>query len=194
MLQAECKINGCRIDVRKRGFCNKHYSQARRSGKMVNLPKVSPEQLFLEKINKPSDSECWEWAGHLMVNGYGQLTAGARQWTAHRFSYTMHKGKIPDGLIIRHSCHNRKCVNPDHLSTGTMQDNSDDMVKAGRQCLGEKQGLSKLVEANIVDIYKMGKEGKYQSYIAREFNIDQSGVSRILSGEYWAHMYENNKK
>lgn len=70
------------------------------------------EDRFYAKI-KRSD-KCWEWTASILANGYGQFHAPSTT-LAHRFSYELHKGPIPDGLVIDHLCRNRRCVNPEHL-------------------------------------------------------------------------------
>lgn len=80
-------------------------------------------------------SGCWRWDGCMHLNGYGQAWDGDRRVLAHRFSYELFVGKIPDGLELDHTCHDpdlceggdncphRRCVNPEHLKPGTHKDN-----------------------------------------------------------------------
>lgn len=69
--------------------------------------------------------------------------------SAHRFSYQQFKGKIPDGMIVCHSCDTPACVNPEHLWVGTYQDNSDDCHKKGRnrQSRGNPNGYNQYKKA-----------------------------------------------
>jgi HNH endonuclease len=95
---------------------------------------------FWSKVDKgPHPKGCWLWTGYIHVLGYGIMGDHTR---AHRFSYELHKGSIPKGLIVRHfKCHTRACVRPSHLKLGTHQDNMGDKVKAGRQAKGETHGM-----------------------------------------------------
>lgn len=77
-------------------------------------------------------SGCWEWRGFIGPLGYGAVNFDGRRWAVHRLFYTWHKGEIPAGLKVLHSCDNRKCCNPAHLSVGTQQDNLEDMRQKGR--------------------------------------------------------------
>ncbi len=77
---------------------------------------------FLQKITRKEDDECWEWCGRYDKNGYGKL---GLKW-AHRISYVVFVGEIPDGLEyqIDHLCKNRKCVNPKHLELVSQYENN----------------------------------------------------------------------
>lgn len=81
---------------------------------------------------KPVPSGCWEWQGPLHKTGYAYLKWNGKISRINRHAYEMHKGLIPDGLHVMHSCDNRCCVNPDHLSVGTHRENMQDMGRKGR--------------------------------------------------------------
>lgn len=87
----------------------------------------------MERINSNiviDSNNCWIWQKSCAGSGYGQITVNGKYWQTHRYVYTQHYGEIPEGLVIRHSCHNPKCCNPDHLSVGTHQDNYHDSIEA----------------------------------------------------------------
>ena len=66
---------------------------------------------------------CWLWLGYKNLKGYGRMNEKRKTNYAHRFSYEIHKGKIPKGLVIDHLCRNTSCVNPDHLEVVTQRQN-----------------------------------------------------------------------
>ena len=79
------------------------------------------------------DSGCWEWVGAINPSGYGTHGRSPhRECLAHRIAYIKAKGPIPEGLLVRHTCDNRKCVNPDHLLVGTKTDNANDRTERRR--------------------------------------------------------------
>ena len=75
---------------------------------------------------KLDDNGCWIWQKSVSGAGYGQLTVNGKYWSAHKYSYTLKFGPVDSGTLLRHTCHNKKCCNPDHLVTGTHLDNWHD--------------------------------------------------------------------
>lgn len=94
---------------------------------------------------------CWIWDTQ-QKHGYGQLRAFGKLYRAHRFSYELHFGPIPEGLFVCHKCDNPPCVNPDHLFLGTAKDNIQDMIAKGRRpdISGDKNGMRKHPEKVVV--------------------------------------------
>ena len=92
------------------------------------------EVRFWEKVEKTGT--CWNWTGSTTKpngEGYGQIAVSGRiRAMAHRVSYEWSKGPIPEGMFLDHTCHNRKCVNPDHLRVVTTKQNAEHRIGANR--------------------------------------------------------------
>ena len=131
-------------------------------------------------------NECVEWHGSCTSDGYGQVRHGKLMLKAHKESYRRAKGDLPQGEVVRHVCNNPKCFNADHLTSGTVQDNSDDMVRAGRQAKGEKNGRA-VVSAEDVEEIRIIREDEGLSYraLGELYGIGISQVFRICKGESW---------
>jgi len=183
-----CHHNGCTRKVVARGYCWNHYMQLRRAGSDL-VAKRSPEsdKDYIAARVSIDASGCWIWklSTH---NGYGRMVRGGRSWPAHAFSYKAHVGEIPSGLQVNHKCHNRACVNPDHLYAGTQKENMADMVAAGRQpdVRGEASATSKLTEAEVREILRMPGIAKHA---AERFGISISLVYAIRKRAIWKHIH-----
>lgn len=99
--------------------------------------------LFWGNVKIKSRDDCWNWTATTNKFGYGQLKRSGVTMRAHRFSYMIKLGQIPDGMCVLHRCDNPLCCNPKHLFLGTKKQNSEDMVKKGRQASGDKNGARK---------------------------------------------------
>jgi hypothetical protein len=83
--------------------------------------------------NVDRSGDCWRWTGHIGRNNrYGMLRVNGRSVKAHRFSWELHFGPVPSGLVVRHRCDNPVCVRPEHLQLGTQADNVHDAIERGR--------------------------------------------------------------
>lgn len=96
---------------------------------------LTKQDIFNKYVARLDGGRCWIWLGYKTKNGYGQVSMGSIHNRtiifAHRLSYELHKGVVPDGMLILHSCNNRECVNPDHLRIGTRLENSQDARISG---------------------------------------------------------------
>lgn len=86
---------------------------------------------FIEKVSFEALTGCWIWSGAVQ-HAYGKFRIGLKEVRAHRASWEIHKGPIPDGMSVLHQCDTPLCVNPDHLFIGTQQENMNDRKTKGR--------------------------------------------------------------
>ena len=137
---------------------------------------------FMKRVNKTDT--CWLWTGSIQKNGYGSLCVSESKWGtryAHRWSYTYHKGAIPEGKMIRHTCDVRNCVNPAHLITGDSIDNVHDMLERN------PNGCNRHFQRE--DIEKMRADYATKSYkeLADEWGVSKSTVCNIITRKYYNH-------
>ena len=132
-----------------------------------------------------TESGCWLWIGSWNWMNYGNFRHRKRSQLAHRISWEIYKGPIPEGLFVLHKCDVPSCVNPDHLFLGTQVDNIRDAVRKCRFVVGEKNGQSKLTENQAKEIKK---DKRKNSIIAKEYMISPSTICDIQHQRRWRHI------
>lgn len=142
------------------------------------------------KFVKKTDT-CWLWIGSKFENNYGKFWVSGKNRKAHRVSYEIHKGDIPKGMFVCHSCDNPSCVNPEHLFVGTPKDNTRDKFAKGRDNTPKGAGhyAAKLTEHDIPLIRQAHQEGFTQKVIATTFGVSNATIRDILTRKIWKHVY-----
>jgi HNH endonuclease len=162
-----------------------------------HLFKKPAEHRFFNKI---LFNDCWEWTGSLNgEKGYGMFYDGSKRIYAHRFSYLIHYGEIPEKLIILHSCDNSKCVNPDHLSVGTHKENSHQASSRGRlKKVLTKRGYVSHLKGKIKLNCKKGHDISTPESVYVNHNRPSAGrICRIcnrLNKNMWASRRRESEK
>jgi hypothetical protein len=139
---------------------------------------------------------CWTWTAAKNSAGYGFIDIAGRQRLAHRVSYELLVGQIPDELCVLHDCDNPGCINPTHLTAGTQSKNMRDKIIRGRAntSRGDSHWMrskdaryprAKLDRQKVSLIRAAYAAGEVQTAIAARFGIRQSTVSSIVRGETW---------
>lgn len=146
--------------------------------------------LFHDGIVGPD--QCVLWSGTFCPNGYGRFVVLKQEMLAHRVSYLLYKGSLQGTDVLRHTCDNKKCINPHHLLPGSQQDNMDDMVMKGRSnpAKGESSGMSKLSNEDVISIFEDQKQGVSAKYTAARLGVRQNHIYRIRNGKRWNHIEE----
>lgn len=178
-------------DFRKRKFCSFKCATDYNSGE--NHVRYISIKDKIEKNIVKSETGCWEWVGTKRGESagvyYGGTSIGGKSILAHRASYELYVGKIPDGMLVCHKCDNPKCVNPEHLFLGTHFDNARDMSIKNRGTNGEKSNNSKLTNTKAVEIvFAASMKNMKQKDIASVFGISEKTVNKIFNRKSWKHI------
>ena len=143
---------------------------------------------FWAKVDK-KEGGCWDWTASCTPDGYGQVKYDGKVKRPHRISFEIYLGRtILEGMEIAHApliCHNRKCVNPAHLTEKTPTDNQRDRIIDGTDSMGEKMGNSKLTEEQIIAIRA---DDRKKCVIAKDYSVSAWHITRIKTGKVWKHV------
>lgn len=156
---------------------SRHVKPAKQYG-----PKGDYIEAFESHIHYEPNSGCWLWSGADNGVGYGKF----RGRYAHRISWEMHKGPIPDGMHIDHLCRVRCCVNPEHLEPVTNRENArrgnTGIHMRAAPFLGQRHPRSKLTDAQAAEIKARVAAGEKHSILAAEYGVCKGVVSHIKTG------------
>jgi hypothetical protein len=146
------------------------------------------EQRFWAKVNKTDT--CWLWTAGLSAYRYGNFSTPEhpKGVKAHRFSWELHYGSIPEGLFVLHKCDVGICVRPDHLFLGTQADNVHDCEEKGRAYhrRGQDNGRAILSEEEVLEIKsKLTGEWGEIAELAREYEVNYQIIYQIKTGRTW---------
>ncbi len=175
---------------------NKHNSSMDTAENTVsetsNPVNFTPNQLvrFWKKISKDGENGCWKWLNAKDKDGYGKIRVQATDMRAHRLSWIIHRGQIPESSLILHTCDNPECTNPEHLYAGSNTNNMQDREARNRiqHFKGEDCNFSTLTSELIIKIREMRSAGGKQLEIANLFGISRPHVSAICSRKVWKHI------
>lgn len=150
---------------------------------------LSKEEI-LNKYTHIKENGCLEWTGYKDKKGYGQAHHYYKRLFAHRLSWMVHKGEIPEGMLVCHTCDNPPCCNPDHLFLGTYKENIQDMIRKGRSNTpkGERVRSSKLKNSDIYEIKKLFEKGYSMQEISNIYMCARSTISNIINRKTWKHI------
>lgn len=185
MTTPTCQRDGCFNLCRtvRNQFCSV------RCGNLAR-PRRPLSERFWEKVERAEG--CWLWMGAHGLHGHGQIYIGSvtNLTSAHRISWLLHHGPIPDGLSVLHRCDNPPCVNPEHLFLGTQKDNMQDAIEKGRfKFLAPRRGPSnnkaKLTWTQVADIRSAYIGGVTLSQLSRDYSMARATLRRIVRGDGW---------
>jgi hypothetical protein len=191
-----CCIKGCDAPGVCGGLCYTHHRRNVRYGSPIATKnaawrwlRLSDGQRFWIQVEKTET--CWLWKGGLDKDGYPLFKAsidGVTHTRGHRYSYHLHKGRIPFSLSVCHSCDTPACIRPDHFFLGTNRQNHADKMAKGRQRgpgQGEKHFAAKLTERQAKAILL---DARPHSWIANEYGVTTGTVSDIKCRRSWGHL------
>lgn len=130
---------------------------------------------------------CWDWSA-TKSSGYGVMMFDGKPMKAHRISWELYYGKIPEKMFILHKCDVRECSNPEHLFLGDNKINMQDMAQKGRAGVrfGTNHKHAKLNEYMIIEIKKRLKIGVTASKIAKDYKVNSNTIYSIKKGKTWS--------
>lgn len=142
-------------------------------------PQIPLETKFWSRVSK-SDG-CWLWTGSV-VKGYGQLSHEYKSLRAHRVSWELHNGAVPEDMCVCHTCDTPLCVNPTHLFLGSNLDNTADRHDKERDMRGTMSPHAKLTEEQVLEIRSSDEDMKQ---LAAKYGVKYSTIKVVKNRQNW---------
>lgn len=128
---------------------------------------------------------CWLWRGARYPAGYGVIWSGGKNVFAHRASWELAHGQIPDGQCVLHRCDNPSCVNPEHLFLGTKGENCSDRSAKGRDAFGESNGMAKLTDERVRSIRR---DQRSDTVLGHIYGVSRMAIAYVRARRTWRHV------
>lgn len=187
--RSECLASGCNSRAFASGYCSSHYRRVKKYGDPLagGTQTGGPLRWILENSNH-SGSECLKWP-FSDLDGYYSLSAGSGKFTkAHRKMCEVAHGPAKNGLVARHLCGNKNCLNPRHLAWGTPAENTADMAAHGTKLEGANSPSAKITEQDVIEIRRRRAAGEMLDEIAADYPIGKANVWAIAARKTWKHV------
>ena len=172
--------NWCRM-------CSSAYRKAIRQTQITDL---SPSDI--ERFNKyvvmNLEKGYLVWKGAKDTDGYGVFSVKERMLKAHRVSWMINKGPIPEGICVLHKTDDPECVDVDFLFLGTVIDNNMDKKNKKRGVIGGRNGMVVLSEDQVFQVVNLRKSGLTYEKVADKMGISLSEAHHICNGYTWSHL------
>ena len=186
-----CKIDGCGKPRITRAWCIAHYTRWIRHGDPSGggVGKSAALRFINETISSSPIAGCIIWPYDTSGNGYGRIQVNNIRYPAHRYILMQVDPRNNyEHLDASHApviCHNKLCINPQHLRWATRKENLADMILDGTQQIGSANPLSKLTSEQVLAIRE---DERPQSIIAEEYGVEQTNISHIKLRKSWKHL------
>ena len=145
------------------------------------IPITPVDVRFWRNVQKTET--CWLWMGARNMTHYGLLGIDGHSRLAHRISYALLVGPIPDGLDVLHKCDNPPCVNPDHLFLGDAKANAADKIAKGRHITGPSVLTAQLNADQVRQIRAYPRHPGYRAELVRMFGVPLPTIKHVLYGQ-----------
>lgn len=171
-----CTIEGCQKPALARGWCSAHWTRWKRYGDPELTATSRPVfDRFMSKVDKSAG--CWTWTAAKNPKGYGQFSVGHSMRRAHRVAWELFRGPIPAEKQIDHICHNRACVNPDHLRVTNGFENQQNRAAAKRN---NASGIRGVAWYEPMQKYRARVGTKHLGYFATAHEAEAAAIAERL--------------
>lgn len=155
---------------------------------MTNYPPLADR--LMSRLEPELNSGCWLYSRAAPAPGYGRIYYNGGTIGAHRASWIVHFGRIPNGMHVLHKCDVPACCNPSHLFLGTRSDNMQDKERKGRgnHSTGTKQGSAKLNETIVLSLRRDRENGMSYPALGRKYGVCQRTAFKIANYMTWKNV------